>query len=187
MRRGETDSVMLSASTSVLTVLMVAGSFHFWHSGDLCPTFLQSQHLPFSVRCWWTWQPRRLFRRWVVGSYHLEKSTLEDGVSVMAVTGMDIARRGWKRAYEVSWIGSAAEGIVCARAEYGVYDWGIVGVGDQSCGSQNNGSLSEIHHKCTDQLVNDNKGAGGWGHDSNWSAEEVEQSPRIKRQKRQES
>lgn len=118
MRRGETDSVMLSASTSVLTVLMVAGSFHFWHSGDLCPTFLQSQHLPFSVRCWWTWQPRRLFRRWVVGSYHLEKSTLEDGVSVMAVTGMDIARRGWKRAYEVSWIGSAAEGIVCARVRY---------------------------------------------------------------------
>ncbi|OXG42964.1 hypothetical protein C359_01789 [Cryptococcus neoformans Bt120] len=39
-------------------------------------------------------------------------------------------------------------------------DWGIVDVGDQSCGSQNNSSLGEIHHECTDQLVNDNKGAG---------------------------
>ncbi|OXG67311.1 hypothetical protein C352_02397 [Cryptococcus neoformans CHC193] len=39
-------------------------------------------------------------------------------------------------------------------------DWGIVDVGDQSCSSQNNSSLGEIHHECTDQLVNDNKGAG---------------------------
>ncbi|OWZ75873.1 hypothetical protein C365_06445 [Cryptococcus neoformans Bt85] len=46
----------------------------------------------------------------------------------------------------------------CTRAEYGAYDWGIVGVGDQFCGSRNNCSLSKIHHRCTDQLVNDNKG-----------------------------
>ncbi|OXG63800.1 hypothetical protein C351_02903, partial [Cryptococcus neoformans c8] len=66
-------------------------------------------------------------------------------------------------------------------------DWGIVDVGDQSCSSQNNSSLGEIHHECTDQLVNDNKGAGGWDHDSNLPAGEVEQSPRIKRQKKQDS
>ncbi|OWZ60517.1 hypothetical protein AYX15_07124 [Cryptococcus neoformans] len=73
--------------------------------------------------------------------------------------GTDIARRGWKRALRKS------------KAECGAYDWGIVGVGDQACDSRNNGSLGGIHHECTDQLVNDNKGA-------------VEQSPRIERQKK---